>query len=843
MDELTPMMRQYRAMKQTLDKDVLLLFRVGDFYEIFMEDARIAAPLLGILLTKRGGQPLCGIPYHALDQYLAKLLKLGRKVAICDQMEDPKLCRGKMVRRDITRIVTPGTITEENMLPEGTDNYLAAAAADGSGGFYLAALELSTGEFFVEAAADAPELTASVSRLKPGEAIVPLRDRPAAADLAVEAAFHDAGVRCITPVDEYLFDPVASRDELLAHFRVASLDGFGCDGSPALAAAAGALLRRVRDDLRRDVSHVSKLARRTSAGHLLLDETTCSHLNIFPESDARVSGASLYEVLDATCTPMGKRLLRTWMARPLCEKAAIDARLDGVGAIIAHRAALTPLREALGAVRDLSRAIARLSLGRGSPRDLLAISVSLKAVPVLADLLAPCGAASALLRDLCSRLQPLPEVTARIDETLADDPPATVADGGVIRTGFNTELDELRDAQLHGRSWISEYQAKQIAETGIKTLKVRYNKVFGYFIEVTASQLANVPPTYQRRQTIANGERFTTPELKKREELIVGAEERALELEQQLFQALTADIVAHTRAIQDVAEAIARIDVLACFADRALALGYVRPEIREDDTLEIRGGRHPVVEQLPEAERFVPNDTSLNGSSRQIMIITGPNMAGKSTYLRQVALLVILAQMGAYVPADSAVIGLVDRVFTRVGASDDLARGRSTFLVEMQETANILNNATPRSLIVLDEIGRGTSTFDGISIAWAVAEYLHNTASVKARTLFATHYHELTDLTLTLNGVVNCSVLVRERGDSVVFLRRIVEGPADKSYGIAVAKLAGMPEPVLRRAREILHNLESNEVREETGRPALVEPHSPAARKRPREDDRQMYLF
>ncbi|MBQ6103253.1 MAG: DNA mismatch repair protein MutS, partial [Kiritimatiellae bacterium] len=455
----------------------------------------------------------------------------------------------------------------------------------------------------------------------------------------------------------------------------------------------------------------------------------------------------------------------------------------------------------------------------------------------------PAAASSDLLSGILDGLHPLPELADEIDRTLADEPPATLADGGVVRRGFSPELDALRDAQTDGREWIAQYQASEAARTGIKNLKVRFNRVFGYFIEVTASQLGNVPDDYQRKQTIAGGERFTTPALKEREQLIAGAQEKALELEQRLFEELRSHVVARTGEIQGVADAVARLDVLCSFADRALALGYARPEIDESDAIDIRGGRHPIVEQLPDSERFVPNDARLDRTSRQILVITGPNMAGKSTYLRQVALIVVLAQAGSFVPADAARIGLVDRVFTRVGAADDLARGRSTFLVEMQETANILHNATPRSLIVLDEIGRGTSTFDGISIAWAVAEYLHDEPRVKARTLFATHYHELTDLALSKPGVANCSVLVRERGDGIVFLRRIVEGPADRSYGIAVAKLAGMPEPVLARARQILSNLEANELSEATGQPAFA-----ASTPRPRRaarpgDDRQMTLF
>ena len=858
-EELTPMLRQYRAMKQEMDGDTLLLFRLGDFYEMFMEDAREGAALLGLALTHRAGHPMCGIPHHALDAYLAKIVRAGRKAAICDQMEDPKTVKGgRMVRREITRIVTPGTITEETLLEDGADNYLVAVVPDagkGAAGFALGSLELSTGELFCERPADRPALVAALVRLAPGEAIVP--DRAAAGapegprDAEVREALAAAGVACVTPVDEWYFDPESARDRLLRHFGVSSLDGFGCEGDPAVAAAAGALLRRVGDDLRRDLGHVRRLRLRPSTGFMALDATTCSHLSLFPEKGGP-KGASLYEALDATCTPMGARLLHAWLARPLCDKAAIDARLDAVAALVAGRGALTPLRTALGGVRDLSRAIARVSLGRGGARDLAAIATALSAVPALRERLLPAAPPSALLARTLEGLRPLPELVDRIVRTLADDPPAALSDGGTIRRGFSPELDALRDAQGDGRAWIAAYQAREAERTGIKNLKVRFNRVFGYFIEVTTSQLGSVPPDYARKQTIAGGERFTTPELKEREALIAGAEEKALALEQRLFDELRAEVVARTGEVQDVADAIGRLDVLCALADRALALGYVRPEIDEGDAIDIRGGRHPIVELLPGAERFVPNDARLDCARRQILVITGPNMAGKSTYIRQVALLVVMAHVGSFVPADAARIGLVDRVFTRVGASDDLARGRSTFLVEMQETANILNNATPRSLIVLDEIGRGTSTFDGISIAWAVAEYLHDTPSVKAKTLFATHYPELTDLALTKPGVANCSVLVRERGDGIVFLRRIVDGPADKSYGIAVAKLAGMPAPVLSRARQILSVLEREEIvaAGSPPPPSAQEPApdaAPAGRPRVRRapspaDDRQLTL-
>lgn len=815
-EALTPMMRQYQRIKSEVAADILLMFRLGDFYEMFYEDAQIAAPILGVALTKRAGYPMCGVPYHAVDVYLAKLVRAGKKIAICDQMEDPALAKG-IVRREITRIVTPGSITEENILSDEKNNYLVAVAvgpfdknkADASK-LAIAAIDISTGELFAEEAESFAEGVSIIRRLAPGEGIVP-RQSIDSEESYSELLLKEAGVGCITPVEEWFFDEASAYGAVIRHFAVRSLEGFGCEGKPLVAAAAGALLQHVRDNLRRDLSHVKNLRLNLSAGYMQLDEATCSHLDLIPQN-GKTSAETLFGVLNTTCTPMGTRLLSRWIVRPLHDVEAINARQSAVAAIIGARNNLTPLRAALSEVRDLERIIARISLGRGNARDLQAVANALRVVPELRSRLEGSVAqSSSLVASLLNDLQPLPELTEEIDKTIVETPPTTLVEGGVIREGVDVELDELRNAAANGRAWIANYQASEIAKTGIKTLKVRYNKVFGYFIEVSIGQIGNVPEHYMRKQTMTNCERYTTTELKDVEEKITGAAERAITKEEEIFLALRDKVVSFTTQIQAIAVAIANIDVLAALADRALALGYIRPQILEDDTLRIIGGRHPVIEQLPDTERFVPNDVELNCDSRQIMIITGPNMAGKSTYIRQVAVLVIMAQIGSYIPADVADIGVVDRVFTRVGASDDLVRGRSTFMVEMQETANILNNATPRSLIVLDEIGRGTSTFDGISIAWAVAEYLHNTPSVKAKTLFATHYHELTDLANTLDGVVNCSVLVSENPNGIVFLRKIINGPADKSYGIAVAKLAGMPEGVIGRAKDILTTLEADD--------------------------------
>jgi len=601
--------------------------------------------------------------------------------------------------------------------------------------------------------------------------------------------------------------------------------------------AAGAALFYVKEELRRDVSHIDRLRVSRASASMQLDETTCGNMDLVPRRGSSDRAATVLGVLDDTRTAMGGRLLRDWLVRPSCQRDEIEARLDAVAEFCGTRPMLAELREALGQVRDLERLVTRIGGSTGNARDVSAVGCSLARVPAAKEVAAQFSAER--IRSLGERLDPQTELTRHISEAIADEPPVTLKEGGIIREGYYDELDALRQAASEGRQWLAQYQASEQERTGIRNLKVRHNKVFGYYIEVSKAQLSLVPDEYTRKQTLVNAERFITPELKEYESRIVGAHDKAVALEYDLFQEVRQAIVARTSAIQQCAEAIGQLDVLTSLAGRALALRYVRPTLTDGDTIRVRGGRHPVVEQMPGAERFVPNDVLLNGTDHQILIITGPNMAGKSTYIRQVAVIVVMAQMGSFVPADEAEIGIVDRVFTRVGASDDLARGRSTFMVEMQETANILNNATPRSLVVLDEIGRGTSTFDGISIAWAVAEFLHGNERVKARTLFATHYHELVDLEMTLPGVRNYNIQVREKGDRVVFLRRIARGGADKSYGIQVARLAGMPDEVIARAREILGNLEEGEFGE-TGQPKLARRRRSV---RSRDDAAQMDLF
>ena len=810
-EELTPMMRQYRRIKAELPEGVILLFRLGDFYEMFFDDAVVAAPILGVALTRRTGYHMCGVPYHAIDAYLAKLIRAGKKAAVCDQMEDPTQAKG-IVRREVTRVVTPGTITEDAILDSARNNYLAAIHAGKELG--LALLDLSTGEFTTEAVADASALTELVKRYAPSECLIGREQRQ---DPRLQA-FNVSGVAgTVTELDDWVLEYDCAYDRLIRHFNVHSLEGYGCEGQAALVCPAGALVHYVKEELRHNIGHIRTLRKRHADEFLTLDENTCVNLDLIPQR-GKPQDVTLLGVLNNTQTPMGTRLLRTWLIRPLRHAAAIEARLDAVECLTRQRLTLNDLREKLACVRDLERLIARIGSGRGNARDARALATSLLPVPALRDRM--MQAENALLHETATRLHPMPELADLIERAIADEPAAGLKDGGIIRPGYNAELDELRNLASEGHAWLANYQAAEQARTGIKTLKVRHNKVFGFYIEVSKGQIGAVPPEYERRQTLVGAERFITPELKEYEQKIFGAQDRSTAMEFDLFCEVRDRIVAETAAIQETADALAQLDVLGSLADRALALGYTRPQILEDDTLDIRDGRHPVIEQLPDAEQFVPNDTLLDCRQNQIMLITGPNMAGKSTYIRQVALIAIMAHIGSFVPASSAKVSLLDRVFTRVGAGDDLARGRSTFMVEMQETANILNNATAKSLIVLDEIGRGTSTFDGISIAWAVAEHLHNTASVKAKTLFATHYHELTDLSLTLDGVKNYTVQVREHGDSVIFLRRIAAGMADKSYGIHVARLAGMPDEVVARSREILTNLEEGEL--ESGLPKLA---------------------
>jgi DNA mismatch repair protein MutS len=773
---------------------------------------------------------MCGVPYHAIDAYLAKLIRAGKKAAICDQMEDPSQAKG-IVRREVTRVVTPGTVTEDEILDASRNNFLATIyLADKDLG--LALLDLSTGEFMAETLPNVTSLVEALKRYAPSECLVGHSQR---SDPRLTGLFNQGITGAITEIDDWTLEYDCSYDRLLRHFKVHSLQGYGCEGVPSLVCPAGALLQYVCEQLHHAAEHIRSLQIRHSADFLMLDENTCVNLDLIPQK-GKSKENTLLGVLDNTQTPMGARLLRAWIVRPLRQATEINARLEAVEFFTRNRIPLNMLREKFSGVRDLERLIARIAANRCNGRDVKSLEGSLLPLPEIRD--AMLKTENPLLSELAGRIHPLPDLADLIQAAITDTPAIGLKDGGIIRQGYNKELDELRALASEGHAWLAKYQATEQERTGIKTLKVRHNRVFGFYIEISKGQAASAPADYERRQTLVNAERFITPELKTYEQKIFGAQEKAVAMEFELFCEIREKIALYTAEIQETADALAHLDVLSAFADRALALGYVRPTMTPDDGLIIKDGRHPVIEQLPDAEQFVPNDALLDCSQNQIMLITGPNMAGKSTYIRQVALIAIMAHLGSFVPASMAKIGLLDRVFTRVGAGDDLARGRSTFMVEMQETANILNNATEKSLIVLDEIGRGTSTFDGISIAWAVAEYLHNTKRVKAKTLFATHYHELTDLAITLSGVKNYTVQVREHGDSVLFLRRIAPGTADKSYGIHVARLAGMPDEVINRSNEILANLEEGEL--EAGLPKLAKP--PSKKKNPNASN-QLTLF
>ena len=831
--QLTPMMAQYRRIKGELPKDALLLFRLGDFYEMFFEDAQMGAQILNVALTKRGVVPMCGIPFHAATGYIARILRAGRKVAICDQMEDAK--PGQLVKREVTQILSPGTHFDERMLVAERNNFLSAVCGT-AGRYGLAMVDLTTGSFRTTELEGTPALLAELERLRPAEIIYP-EGANALADLLKDA------FRIVIAYEDWVFAAETAIYTVRDHFKVGTLDGFGLKDRGAAIGAVGAVLHYLVQHLRRDCKHLTALSFYQPADFLILDATTLRHLEILePLHRDAPRNASLYGALNRTVTPMGARRLRDWLTQPLSSTTAIAWRQQGVRTFLACGQALAQFRTQLGQVRDLERTIGRLSVGGGNARDLLALRQALEQLPNIRKMLASCVAPAAeptapaltptsapargpeqaqspaaataeedppALQELCGAITELPALIEQIARAIVDEPPLAVKEGGLIRDGFSPQLDELRQAQRGGKDWLAKLQQDEIVRTGISSLKVRFNSVFGYFIEVTKANLEKVPGDYIRKQTIANGERFITPELKEMEGKILGAEERSVKLEYELFLAIREAALQWLQPIQRTADALAQLDVLGAFAENARLFNYCQPQVQAEGVLLIREGRHPVLDQTLVESRFVPNDTQLDGET-QIALITGPNMAGKSTYIRQVALLALLAHTGSFVPATEARIDLVDRLFTRIGASDDLARGQSTFMVEMSETANILNNATRASLIILDEIGRGTSTFDGLSLAWSILEHLHN--QVGAKTLFATHYHELTELAGRLTRLKNFNVAVREWREQVVFLHRIVEGGADKSYGIQVARLAGVPTPVIERAKVILGNLEESEL-------------------------------
>src|SRR6266516_1755411 len=759
-DAITPMMRQYQRLRKSIPADTLLLFRLGDFYELFFEDAKEASGLLNVALTKRNGVPMCGVPYHAAQTYIAKLIKAGRRVAICDQTSEPQ--PGKIVSRDITQIVSAGTVSDLDLLESKRANYLGAIYADADS-FGFAYADLSTGEFRIIQLQDRQSLLDEIARVSPSELLISDEQQQ----------FKE--IPNALGYDSYAFLPEQAVFTLCEHFKVKSLDGFGCAQMPQAVAAAGAIVHYLKHQLRRKIDHLTSLRSDAPADYVLLDAATQTNLELVESRSLR--DTTLLAVLDRTATPMGGRKLRAWILQPLRNLDELQRRHQMIADLLQEPDLLAAIRGELKSIRDIERATGRLSQASGNARDLVALKTSLQQIPKLKVELqklierlafgaGPVEAAVSAANDstepptrlplqLQNNIHEMPDLAEKLEKALIDDPPLSLKDGGIFRDRYDSDLDQLRRASRDGKNWISQLQEHEIAATEIKSLKVRYNSVFGYFIEVTKSNLANVPAHYARKQTTVGGERFVTPELKEMEAKILGADERARQLEYQLFQKLRDETLRELGPIQQTAEAIAVLDVICALAETARLFRYCRPTLNETLRLVIKDGRHPVLDQTLVEEKFVPNDTSLDGENLRLAIITGPNMAGKSTYIRQVALIVLMAQIGSFVPAESAEIGLVDRIFTRVGANDDLARGQSTFMVEMNETSNIVNNATERSLVILDEIGRGTSTFDGLSIAWSVAEFLHD--KIKARTLFATHYHELTKLSEDRPGVCNCS--------------------------------------------------------------------------------------
>jgi len=813
---LTPMMDQYLRIK-TQHRDALLLFRLGDFYEMFYEDAKVGSAVLEIALTSRQKIPMCGVPFHAVDAYIAKLLKRGYRVAVCEQVEDPKSARG-IVRRDVVKVLTPGTAVEVDPEESRESTFIVSLALPPEG-WGMAAIDLAAGEIRASEGdwTDVRFLADELFRTSPKEAVVPAGD---AEKLNREELKAGLGTALVSPVEDWTFEPSQARQVLLQHFGVVSLAGFGLEDKPRAAAAAGGLLAYLKKVRKDSLSLVHKMSLTAERQFLTLDSTAVRNLELVRNlRDGRVKD-SLLDVIDVTLTPMGGRLLRSWLLRPLVDAAAINARLDAVAELFGRTIERQELRVKLKGILDLERLTGRISLQAGHPRDLVALKRSLQPQTALGEDLKAFS--SSLLAEAAAAWDDGRDVAEIIDRAVLDEPAFLLNEGGIIKDSHHPELDDLRRISRSGKAFIAELEKRERDRTGIGSLKVRFNKVFGYFIEVTKANLGQVPPDYVRKQTLVGQERFITPELKEFEDKILHAEERIAELEYRLFLEVRQRVAAQSLRLLGIASRLAALDVLAALAELASRRGYVRPEVHEADSLTIADGRHPVIEAAG-AEPFVPNDVRLDRDEDQILIITGPNMGGKSTYLRQTALIVILAQMGSFVPAGRASMGVVDRIFTRIGAMDFLSFGQSTFMVEMLETAHILNNLTRRSLILLDEIGRGTSTFDGLSIAWAVAEYLHERTEARPKTLFATHYHELTDLALTLKRVKNYHLSVKEWKEDIVFLRKIVAGPSDQSYGIHVAKLAGIPRDVIGRAREILFNLERQEL-DESGQPRLALP-------------------
>ncbi len=809
MEPTTPMMAQYHQIKKEFPH-ALVFFRLGDFYELFFDDAVLASRELEITLTSRNKEkgmsvPMCGVPYHAADNYIAKLIRKGYKVAICDQVENPKTAK-RLVRREVTRVLTPGTVSDGSLLASHDNNFLGSVWQDGTA-VGLAFVDLSTGDFRITeftGSSSTEQLQTELERLQPKEIIHPSSAK------AVHP-FWSQVIACVkTPVEDWTFAYDYAQRLLSEHFGVMNLDGFGCQDKRLAVSAGGAILNYLKESQKASLSHIHQLTYYDLSGSMVLDQSTVRNLELVESLFDGSRNATLIACLDKTSTGMGARLLKSWLLRPEIQLAEITARLDAVGGLKQKLIERETIKSLLKQVYDIERLFSKVSLSTANARDLIALKASLEQVPAIKSELEKFSVPR--LRSLEIECDPLNDVVSLIAKALKDNPPILLTDGGLIREGFHTELDELRSISSSGKQFIADLETRERIRTGIHNLKVKFNNVFGYYIEVSKSNLGLVPADYERKQTLVGAERFTTPVLKEYERKVLGAEERVVEIEYQLFCELRAAVSQEAKRIRKTASALAQLDCLVSLAEVAHSYNYVRPELVAEGDFVVTRGRHAVIEQLSDqlpTGKFIPNDLYLNDSSDQILIITGPNMGGKSTYLRQSALFSILAQMGSFVPAESAQLPIVDRIFTRIGATDNLARGRSTFMVEMTETAVILNTATPKSLIILDEIGRGTATFDGLSIAWSVIEYLHS--HTRAKTLFATHYHELTELADLLPGVKNYHVSVRESAHDIIFLRRVEPGSADKSYGIEVAKLAGLPQAVLHRAREILKKHEEGE--------------------------------
>ena len=803
-NNLTPMMKQYMQTKEEY-KDCILFYRLGDFYEMFFDDALTASKELEITLTGKNcgleeRAPMCGIPYHAVDSYLNRLVSKGYKVAICEQVEDPKTAKG-IVKREVIRVVTPGTNLDTQGLDETKNNYIMCIVymADRYG---LSVADVTTGEYLVTELDSQTKLMDELYKFMPSEIVCNEAFYMSGLDLDdLNNRLHMA----IYSLEAWYFDDALCRETLQEHFKVASLEGIGLSDYECGMIASGALLKYLEETQKNSLSHMSRLTRYATGNYMVLDSATRRNLELVETLREKQKRGSLLWVLDKTKTAMGARTLRKYVEQPLIDKKSIVKRLDAVAELKDNAICREEIREYLNPVYDLERLVGKITYQSANPRDLIAFQSSLSMLPSVKCILKDME--SDLLKEIYEELDPLEELCDLVGRAIQEEPPLAMKEGGIIKDGYNEEVDRLRKAKSEGKNWLADLETKEREKTGIKNLRIRYNKVFGYYLEVTNSFKDLVPDYYTRKQTLANAERYIIPELKELEDTILGAEDKLCALEYELYCEVRNTIAAELTRIQRTAKAVAKLDVIASLALVAERNNYVRPKINEKGVIDIRDGRHPVVEKMIPNDMFIANDTYLDDKKQRISIITGPNMAGKSTYMRQAALIVLMAQLGSFVPASSANIGLVDRIFTRVGASDDLASGQSTFMVEMNEVANILRNATSKSLLILDEIGRGTSTFDGLSIAWAVVEYISNSKLLGAKTLFATHYHELTELEGKISNVNNYCIAVKEKGDDIVFLRKIVKGGADKSYGIQVAKLAGVPDPVINRAKEIVEEL------------------------------------